>query len=40
MVECDKIISKRMLYDNDDKHKGINADSELKSPLETSYSPV
>jgi len=41
MAKCNKIISKRMLYDdNDDKHKGSNTDSEVKSRLETPYSPV
>jgi len=28
MVKCNEIISKMMLYDNDDEHKGSNADSE------------
>jgi len=28
MVKCNEIISKMMLYDNDDEHKGSNVDSE------------
>jgi len=28
MAKCNEIISKMMLYDNDDEHKGSNADSE------------
>jgi len=27
MAKCNEIISKMMLYDNDDEHKGSNADS-------------
>jgi len=28
MAKCNEIISKKMLYDNDDEYKGNNADSE------------
>jgi len=28
MTKCNEIISKMMLYDNDDEHMGSNADSE------------
>jgi len=29
MAKCNEIISKMMLYDNDDEHKGNNVDSEV-----------